>query len=220
MHSTLLATTAQRVRGLGFSGVAASPWKVPRPGFVAKPAPGCPRTSSSATWTSLSAATTLGAWRSWQMDFRCSVARSLRSTPRWCPPSEPTDFLATTPTLTMVLRWPRRAGESNAPTLSFGHHGRTRLVVLAAEVGGRWSEEARAFVSQLAKAKARSVPRVLVGRARQAWHHRWSSMLACASARAFALSLLDRRPGVGADGVTPSSAEVVAACRHLPSTLA
>ena len=36
-----------------------------------------------------------------------------------------------------------------------GTQGRARLVVLAAEVGGRWSDEARAFVSQLAKAKAR-----------------------------------------------------------------
>ena len=47
----------------------------------------------------------------------------------------------------------------------FGGHGRARLVVLAAEVGERWSEEARDFVSQLAKSKARSVPRVLAGRA-------------------------------------------------------
>ena len=49
-------------------------------------------------------------------------------------------------------------------------------MVLAAEVGGRWSEEARAFVNQLAKAEARSVPRVLAGRARQAWKHRWASL--------------------------------------------
>ena len=40
---------------------------------------------------------------------------------------------------------------------------------------------ARAFVSQLAKAKARAVPRVLAGRARQAWQHRWSSRLGCSS---------------------------------------
>ena len=85
-------------------------------------------------------------------------------------------------------------------------------------VGGRQrSSNGRlwAFVRQLAKAKSRSVPRILVGRARQAWQHRWSSMLACASARAFALSLLDRRPVSGSDGATPSSAEVLADCRHL-----
>ena len=97
----------------------------------------------------------------------------------------------------------------------FGGEGRARLVVLAAEVGARWSEEARAFVSQLAKAKARSVPRVLAGRARQAWQHRWASLLACASARAFALSLLDRRPVVGSDGDVFCTSAVITDCRNL-----
>ena len=108
----------------------------------------------------------------------------------------------------------RRLKRRTYPELC-GDHGRARLVVLAAEVGGRWSEETRALVRQLAKAKSRSVPRILVGRARQAWQHRWSSLLTCASARAFALSLLDRRPVSGSDGATPSSAEVLADCRHL-----
>ena len=59
----------------------------------------------------------------------------------------------------------RRRKQRTYPELS-GTQGRARLVVLAAEVGGRWSDEARVFVSQLAKAKARAVPRVLAGRAR------------------------------------------------------
>ena len=85
-----------------------------------------------------------------------------------------------------VLTWtaplsPKPVVSSNALIQSSGTHGRARLVVLAAEIGGRWSEEARAFVSQLAKTKARSVPRIFAGRARQAWHHRWSSTLACAN---------------------------------------
>ena len=112
--------------------------------------------------------------------------------------------------LLQARRWKQRC----YPELS-GAHGRARLVVLAADVGGRWSEEARAFVSQLAKAKARSVPHVLAGRVRQAYHHRWSSILACAAAR-FALSLLEKRPALGCDGDTPSPSEVVGACRHLP----
>ena len=62
-----------------------------------------------------------------------------------------------------------------------GTGGRTRLVVLAAEVGGQWSQEALSFVSQLARAKARSEPRILAVRAQQAWHHRWCSLLACAA---------------------------------------
>ena len=66
----------------------------------------------------------------------------------------------------------RQRKQRTYPELS-GTQGRARLVVMAAEVGGRWSNEARAFVSQLAKAKARVAPRVLAGRARQAWQHRW-----------------------------------------------
>ena len=85
-----------------------------------------------------------------------------------------------------ALAQARRRKQRTYPELD--GHGRARLVVLAAKVGGRWSEEARAFVSQLAKAKARSVPRILAGRARQAWQHRWATLLACASARAFAVS--------------------------------
>ena len=95
-------------------------------------------------------------------------------------------------------------------------HSRARLVVLAAEVGGRWSDEAADFLEQLAKAKARGVPRVLQVRTRQAWQMRWSYLLACSSARAFALSLLDRRAVVGVDGDTPSSSDVVGDIRHVP----
>ena len=97
---------------------------------------------------------------------------------------------------------------------STGNRHNTRLVVFAADVGGRWSEEARAFVSQLAKAKA--VEHVLAGRVRQAYHHRWSFILPCAAARAIALSLLEKRPALGCDGDTPSPSEVVGACPHLP----
>ena len=50
---------------------------------------------------------------------------------------------------------------------------RNPWAVLAADVGGRWFEEVRAFLSQLAKAKARSAPHMLAGRVRQAYH-RWS----------------------------------------------
>ena len=41
-------------------------------------------------------------------------------------------------------------------------------------------------------------------------------MLACAASRAFALSLLGRRPACGSDGATPSSSVVLVACGHLP----
>ena len=116
-----------------------------------------------------------------------------------------------------ALEQARQAKVSTYPELS-GAYGRARLVVLAAETDGRWSLEAVNFVSQLAKAKARSVPRVLCNIVRHAYHHRWCSMLACAASRAFALSLLERRAAGGSDGDLPSLHDVVAACRHLPLT--
>ena len=80
-----------------------------------------------------------------------------------------------------------------------GQHGRAKLVVL---VGGR-SEECHQFLCQLASAKTRNEPKVLRSRARQAWLHRRGSLLACSSARAFAMSLLESRGGTGADGPPP-----------------
>ena len=66
-------------------------------------------------------------------------------------------------------------------------------MVLAAEVGRRSSNETAQFLSALAEARSQSVPLILQGRAKAAWLRRWSAMLACSAARAFAVSLLDRR---------------------------
>ena len=91
-----------------------------------------------------------------------------------------------------------------------GQFGRIRLVVLAGEVAGRWSEESRDFLSQLAKAKARREPRHLRTRARQ-----WATLLACSASKAFALSLLEHKEGPGVDGVTPPTTAVISDHRHL-----
>ena len=56
-----------------------------------------------------------------------------------------------------ALRQARRRKERVYPELS-GAHGRARLVVLANEVGGRWSLETQAFLRQLARAKSREEP--------------------------------------------------------------
>ena len=90
-----------------------------------------------------------------------------------------------------------------------GAHGRAKLVVLAAEVGGRWSLEAQTFLRLLVRAKTRSLPEVLRVRARQAWLFRWSSLLACSAGRAYASSLLELHGCPGADGPTPSTSSVV-----------
>ena len=58
-------------------------------------------------------------------------------------------------------------------------HSRVRLVVYAAEVGGKWSHEAADFLEHLAKAKAGCEPRFLQVKTRQAWKMRWNSLLAC-----------------------------------------
>jgi hypothetical protein len=68
---------------------------------------------------------------------------------------------------------------------------RCRLVVLALEVGGRWSEEAVRFVRLLAKAKARTIPQLVRSAARAAFFHRWTGILAVAAQRALAATLLE-----------------------------
>ena len=102
----------------------------------------------------------------------------------------------------------RRRKERRHPELA-GDLGRAGLVVLASEVGGRWSEESRHFLRQLSKAKARQEPPLLQQRERHAWLFRWGSMLACSGARALALSLLDVRGGQGVDGPPPLSDDVL-----------
>ena len=86
----------------------------------------------------------------------------------------------------------RRRKERTYPEL-VGQRARTRLVVLAGEIGGRWSGETRSFLCQLAKAKARQMPIVLRRRTEQAWRLRWQALLSCTAANSFAASLLDLR---------------------------
>ena len=130
--------------------------------------------------------------------------------PRWCRLSVGTGL----PTVVAhgrtapALRQARQRKERVYPELS-GAHGRARLVVLASEVGGRWSAEAQAFLRQLARAKSRQEPPTLRASAKLAWIWRWSMILACASARAFALSLLEGRTAHGCDSPTPPTAEVI-----------
>ena len=60
----------------------------------------------------------------------------------------------------VALEEARRRKETTYPQL-VGEGGRARLVVLAAETGGRWSDETAHFLRSLAKAKAESVPVLL-----------------------------------------------------------
>ena len=106
-----------------------------------------------------------------------------------------------------------RDRERTYPELA-GPHARTRLVVLAMEVGGLWSSEAWTFVRLLARARARGEPTLLRRGAELAWRRRWVGLLACAAARAFAASLLELPGAAGADGATPSTSEVLEDARY------
>ena len=110
-----------------------------------------------------------------------------------------------------ALEEARRRKERTYPEWS-GDGGRARLVVLAAEVGGRWSIETANFLVSLAKAQALASPFVLQGGVQQAHIRRWSASLACSAVRAFTASLLDRRPVPGL-GDIPSVHEVVREAR-------
>ena len=109
-----------------------------------------------------------------------------------------------------ALRTARRAKERTYPELL--NSPRCRLVVLALEVGGRWSEEAAQFLRLLARCRAREVPPALRASATSAWIARWSALLSFAAARAFAASLLSL-PIAGTanvDGLTLDLSEVLA----------
>ena len=89
-----------------------------------------------------------------------------------------------------------------------------RLVVVALEVGGRWSSEAWAFVKGLALSRAREEPILLRKRAAAAWHRRFVGLLAVAAQRSFAESLLERASSSGVDGAAPTTNQVLEDARY------
>ena len=72
-------------------------------------------------------------------------------------------------------------------------------MVLAAEVGGRWSNEAAQFLGELAAFKASAAPEIFRERVRGSWLRRWRNTLSCSAAKAFVLSLLDFHIGAVGD---------------------
>ena len=99
--------------------------------------------------------------------------------------------------------------------------------MLGIETGGRWSAEAVTFLRLLARCRARSAPPPLQSACISAYVLRWSALLACAAARAFASSLLslplsgaanvDGDPPLLSDLLAEPSAPRIspAACRSL-----
>ena len=96
----------------------------------------------------------------------------------------------------VTLSRARRRKERAYPELLTG--GRARLVVLAAEVGGRWSDEARSFLRQLVRLRVRQAPQVLRQAARLAWQQGWWKLLSVAVQRAVTTTLVEpQRPAMG-----------------------
>ena len=96
------------------------------------------------------------------------------------------------------------------------HSGRCRLVVLAVEVGGRFSHEAAKFLRTLAHARARSVPPALQQATVLALISRWSALLAHSAMYPFASSLLLHNPaGCPTDGEPPLVSELLT--HHTPA---
>ena len=87
-----------------------------------------------------------------------------------------------------------------------------RLVVLACETGGRWSQERLDLVRHLAAKKAQEAPRLLRTSARLAWSARWFGFLSVAAQSALAGSISEAPTRIMAEHDTeePSLAEVLA----------
>ena len=108
----------------------------------------------------------------------------------------------------------RRRNQRRYPELA-GEGGRARLVVLACEVGGRFSKECRHFLRQLSKFKARDEPLSVATAGATRLASPLGSMLACSGARALAVSLLEQRCGHGVDGPPPLSHDVLWEARYI-----
>ena len=109
-----------------------------------------------------------------------------------------------------ALEEARRRKERTYPELA-GEGGRARLVVLGAEVGGRWSEETVEFLSSFAWAKVRELPEEFQAEVRMA--QTLAEIVGLYSREGFLHVSAGLVPG-GCDGATPSVHEVICEARH------
>jgi hypothetical protein len=109
----------------------------------------------------------------------------------------------------VVAEAARRDKEAVYPELLAAR--RCALIVVAIETGGRWSNEADMFVTDLSHARARDAPPALRVSAALAWHRRCTRLLSIACATSFARSLIAPAEDVAAgivDGATPMMSEL------------
>ena len=95
----------------------------------------------------------------------------------WSPPTMEMAHLKADKIDGVALQHARRRKEQRYPELS-GSNGRARLVVIAGEVGGRWSRETQTFLQCVSHGKAQSAPHILRASAQAAWYRRWCNLLA------------------------------------------
>ena len=109
-----------------------------------------------------------------------------------------------------ALAFARKAKERTYPELR--QSARCKLVVLALELGGRWSTEAATFVKLLARLRARAAPAFSRGPTISAFAFRWSALISFAAARAFAKNLLSLPLGgtANVDGESPLLSDILA----------
>ena len=101
------------------------------------------------------------------------------------------------------------------------HSTRCRLVVLAGEVGGRWSAETVRFIEELAKHRSQKAPARLRKSTRLAWENRWWGMLAVATQDSLAATLVNDAPHLlhGWEGSGPPLGELLHGEAPSPSRL-
>ena len=110
----------------------------------------------------------------------------------------------------VALRAARRRKERRYPELLNG--GAATLVVLAFEVGGRWSTESWRFLKTLVRLRVHRAPQLLRRTAALGWHRRWTCLLSVAAQRALATTLLEPSAtlALGSPGLNePDLAEVL-----------
>ena len=184
------------------------PLRAPSPGSAVREERACQRTCSCEIWISERSTTSMVVvWKLWQTDCRCLAGLSWQQTRLWFP------FCVETAQRPEVL--PIATARPFRQHID-GRRGRTRNLS-GREVVPGWSHlQAKLvagvianFLRVLAVAKARDATNVMQASVELAWFRRWSSILSCAAARAFADSLLEVRVAGGAGGDALSSNDVV-----------
>ena len=167
VHSILVATIGPRVLWQAFLGEGVSRQRVPLPGFAAR----WVRGSAPMSWTWIFC---LPPWMAeeWKLFTTLVAVQKRDGTPRTG--ADRTNGVAlASARLRKERTYPELSGEGREG----GGTGQL-LVVLAAEVGGRWATEARDFLVAVAAAKAREAPFLHESSVTAAWLFRWSCMLA------------------------------------------